>query len=548
MPSGQQARGRAEAISVSATAAPYRSQLPVGRGGFGQLLHAEWTKFRTVRGWVITAIAAALLIVLFAYLGTFRHQNGGICIGANPSSGTCQSFAHPTPPLGPGGEAVSDTYYFVHRALAGDGSITARVGKMTGLLQAGGGNGSGTSFGDMAGVHGAVQSWAKAGLIVTASTKPGSAYAAVMLTGAHGVRMQSDYTHDTAGPAVSADSARWLRLTRSGTTLTGYASANRRTWTKVATATLARLPQTVQAGLFVTSPQTAPTPQALVPGSGGEATGATALFDQLGLDGGWSPGGWSAHNVGDAGVLPTLTSVGYHRSGSGVTLTGSGDIAPSVGAGDTDRNALTGVFIGLIVLIVLGAMFITGEYRRGLIHTTLAASPQRGRVLIAKAIVIAAVAFLAGAAAAAVSIPLGNHILRTNGNFVYPASTLTQLRVILGTGALAALAGVLALALGAALRRGAGAVTAAIVLIVLPYTLAFAAALPAGAAQWLLRITPAAGFAIQQTLPQYHQVSYLYTPSEGFYPLAPGVGLAVLGGYALVALLVAHRLLRTRDA
>jgi hypothetical protein len=169
-------------------------------------------------------------------------------------------------------------------------------------------------------------------------------------------------------------------------------------------------------------------------------------------------------------------------------------------------------------------------------------------VLIAKAIVIAVVAFVAGAAAAAVSIPLGNHILRTNGNFVYPAGTLTQLRVILGTGALVALAAVLALALGTALRRGAGAVTAAIVLLVLPYMLAFASALPASVSEWLMRITPDAAFAIEQTLPQYHQVSYLYTPADGFYPLAPATGLAVLAAYALVALLIANRLLHTRDA
>jgi hypothetical protein len=62
---------------MTATTVPYRSQLPAGRDGFAQLLHAEWTKFRTVRGWVIGAVAAALLIVLFAYLGTFRQQNGG---------------------------------------------------------------------------------------------------------------------------------------------------------------------------------------------------------------------------------------------------------------------------------------------------------------------------------------------------------------------------------------------------------------------------------------------------------------------------------------
>ena len=166
---------------------------------------------------------------------------------------------------------------------------------------------------------------------------------------------------------------------------------------------------------------------------------------------------------------------------------------------------------------------------------------------MAKAVVIAAIAFLVGAAAAAVSIPLGNHILRSNGNFVYPASTLTQLRVILGTGALLALAAVLSLAVGTALRRSAAAVTAVIVLIVVPFVLAFASALPAGVSDWLLRLTPAAAFAVEQTMPQYHQVNYLYAPSEGFYPLAPGLGLGVLIAYTLAALLIARYLLRTRD-
>ena len=307
----------------------------------------------------------------------------------------------------------------------------------------------------------------------------------------------------------------------------------------------------MQGGLFVTSPQTVPPQQALVPGGSTKATGATATFGAPGLEGGWSSGGWAAQNVGssvDHALLPVLSSVGYQRSGAGFTVTGSGDIAPSVGGGETDRDPLTGVFAGLIAMIVLGTLFITAEYRRGLIRTTLTASPRRGRVLVAKAAVIAAVAFVVGSAAAAISIPLGIHILRSNGNYVYPASTLTQLRVIFGTGALVALAGVLALALGTVLRRGAAAVTVVIVLIILPYVLAFGSALPAGASQWLMRITPAAAFAVEQTLPQYHQVAYLYTPAEGFYPLSPGVGLAVLGAYALVALLVANRLLHTRDA
>ncbi len=41
--------------------------------------------------------------------------------------------------------------------------------------------------------------------------KPGSAYAAVMVTGGHGIRMQYDYTHDIAGQGGSPSSAAPLR-------------------------------------------------------------------------------------------------------------------------------------------------------------------------------------------------------------------------------------------------------------------------------------------------------------------------------------------------
>ena len=41
-------------------------------------------------------------------------------------------------------------------------------------------------------------------------------------------------------------------------------------------------------------------------------------------------------------------------------------------------------------------------------------------------------------------------------------------------------------------------VTTVIVVIVLPYILGVGSFLPEGASQWLLRITPAAAFAIQQ--------------------------------------------------
>jgi hypothetical protein len=84
--------------------------------------------------------------------------------------------------------------------------------------------------------------------------------------------------------------------------------------------------------------------------------------------------------------------------------------------------------------------------------------------------------------------------------------------------------------------------------IVLPYILGTTGILPAGAAQWLLRVTPAAAFAIQQSVPAYPQVTASYTPAGGYFPLAPWAGFAVLCGYAALALAVAWYLLRRRDA
>ena len=74
------------------------------------------------------------------------------------------------------------------------------------------------------------------------------------------------------------------------------------------------------------------------------------------------------------------------------------------------------------------------------------------------------------------------------------------------------------------------------------------AVLPAGAADWLLRVTPAAGFAIQQYVPAYPQVSNAYPPQYGYFPLAPWAGFAVLCAWAALALWLAAFLLRRRDA
>jgi hypothetical protein len=101
----------------------------------------------------------------------------------------------------------------------------------------------------------------------------------------------------------------------------------------------------------------------------------------------------------------------------------------------------------------------------------------------------------------------------------------------------------------------------AIAVIFVPYLLAIVPPLQSGPVgltggglalggrELLLRITPAAGFSVQQAVPRFSQVTGVsYTPNWGYYPLAPWVGFAVECAWAAAALALAFYLLRRRDA
>jgi ABC-2 type transport system ATP-binding protein len=168
------------------------------------------------------------------------------------------------------------------------------------------------------------------------------------------------------------------------------------------------LPSTVQAGLFVTSPDA-------VTAENAGPTLATAVFDHITVSGTRPGSRWTSGNVEADGTYQSLSG-GFSQTSSTFTVRGSGDIAPAVAnAGSSGKPADQGVigeFAGLIVVIVVATMFITAEYRRGLIRTTLAATPWRGQVLAAKALVIGAVTSAAGLAGTAIAVLLGAYMLR----------------------------------------------------------------------------------------------------------------------------------------
>ncbi len=526
------------------------------RGGFGGVLRAEWTKFRSVRGWVIGMILAALLTIL---LGVFTAANGQVACGPNGLSQETGKACLPYVPHGPGGEVVTDSFTFVRQSLTGNGSITARVTELTGEhanlgagpVQVGGGN-----------MVPGLAAWAKAGIIIKQSTRQGSAYAAMMATGSNGVRMQYDYTGDIAGlpGSVSPTHPRWLRLARSGDTISGYDSADGTHWTEVGTVQLTGLPSTVQVGLFATSPDYTVTQNSFGGGTSNSGPSqATGVFDDVSLTGA-SPGTWTGTTIGSqgpAGHKPgrRLGPAPFTRSGGTFTVTGSGNIAPvTPGLGGqglpsvTIGQSLVGAFVGLIAIVTVAAMFFSTEYRRGLIRTTLAATPGRGTVLAAKAVVIGAVAFAAGLAAAVVSIAVGVPKEESHGQVLLTVPAATEVRVIVGTAAMLAVAAVLAVALGAIMRRSAAAITIAVLIVVMPLLLDVLNAVPAGVGDWLLRLTPAAGLAVEQSIPRYPQVTTVTAPAVGgYYPLSPYAGFAVLCLWTAAALALALVMLRRRD-
>ena len=545
---------------TTGTVAPHRSPLTPERESFWHLVHAEWTKFRTVRGWVIAVLVTIVAIGAGAFLGA--DVSGG-CGGGHAASSGASAAACPAQPTGPGGVPVQDVFYFAHQPVTGNGTITVQMTSLTGQFIVG------TSNGGFQTAPGGLQPWSKAGIIIKQNTSQGSAYAAMMVTGSNGVRMQWDYVNDTPGlgkgageaGGVSASSPRWLRLARDGDTISGYDSADGTHWTLAGTATLPGLTSTVQAGLFAAGTSIESYPAdfrvADVPDNFGAM--ATGVFRHIRLS--WPATGWTGTNVGGAGPNGNgapLPGTLRQRAGT-ITVAGDGDISPAAGntyagSGQSLQRALAGTFFGLIPLIVVAAMFITAEYRRGLIHVSLTAAPRRGRLLAAKAVVIGAVGFVAGLVAATLALAVGTHLL--HGNLQWPVSLLTEARMVAGTGALLAVAAVLALAIGTIVRRSAAAVAIVILVIFVPFLLAFnplpgsqpQGSGPGGGGGWPLQITPAAALSVQQAVPQFHQLIAIYSLNAGYYPLAPWAGLAVECAWAAAALALAFFLLRRRDA
>ncbi len=126
--------------------------------------------------------------------------------------------------------------------------------------------------------------------------------------------------------------------------------------------------------------------------------------------------------------------------------------------------SLTGLFIGQLIIVVLGAIVITSEYSTGMVRTSLWAMPRRSTLYAAKGIVFGTIALVTGLITSFLAFFVGQAILSTQNLGVsigYPEA----LRTALGGGLFLAACGLLAFGLGAILRHTAGAISAGIGLL-----------------------------------------------------------------------------------
>ncbi|MCD0447546.1 PQQ-dependent sugar dehydrogenase [Glycomyces sp. A-F 0318] len=177
---------------------------------------------------------------------------------------------------------ATDEFHFVHQALAGDGSITARLTSQTDT-----------------------NPWAKAGVMVKESTAEGAAYASIAVTPEHGAHFQADFGTDGGGFDYEAGAA-WLRLTREGDLFTAELSADGEDWAVIGSA---EVPMSADAriGLFATAHD--------------NTRFSTAVFDSVAVDAGDPSAGWTCQDVGD----PALAGQAAFDPDGTVAVTGAGD-------------------------------------------------------------------------------------------------------------------------------------------------------------------------------------------------------------------------------
>lgn len=191
------------------------------------------------------------------------------------------------------------------------------------------------------------------------------------------------------------------------------------------------------------------------------------------------------------------------------------------------------VFVGQLVVAVLGVMVISSEYTTGMIRSTLQAQPRRITVLAAKVAVFAVLMLVVGELLSFAAFTVGRLLI--SGHIQVNLADSGVTRAVVGAGLYIAVLGLFSLAFGAILRHTAGAITAVLGLILIVSNLT--GLLPDS---W--------GHHINAWMPTNAGQLIMQAQQAPDDLLSPWQGLGVFAGWTVLLLVVAAVLFHTRDA
>ncbi|MBF4602771.1 ABC transporter permease subunit [Curtobacterium sp. VKM Ac-2884] len=235
--------------------------------------------------------------------------------------------------------------------------------------------------------------------------------------------------------------------------------------------------------------------------------------------------------------------------GIGVLLAAFADNGGQGLTGDAARNALvlystSGTMLSSLIVAVIGALVVTGEYGTGMIRSSFAAVPRRSVALAAKAIVLAVAVFATSAvsvwATAFTTLPIAA------GRNVEASLDASVAMPLLGASVYLTLIALLAFAVGVVLRSTAGAIAGVLgLMLVAPVVVQLVQSFTG--ADWLGTLTNLLPQNAGQPLMQFGtEVTSGW--HDGVLALGGWSGFAVLLAWVVVASVTALALVEKRDA
>lgn len=223
--------------------------------------------------------------------------------------------------------------------------------------------------------------------------------------------------------------------------------------------------------------------------------------------------------------------------GAGLTTLicwGNADWLASDDADESPGSFITwGMMFAPVCAVIIGVLTVTTEYGTGMIRTTLAAVPNRGRVMAAKAVVVTSVLFVIGTLTALIGYVGGNYFLDREGIGMPLEGDVA--RAMYGSGLFVAGLALFSMAVGFLVRHTAAAISIVLALIFVVGNMVML--IPGDFGLWISRVMPGnAGGEIA-------------TPVS-FIPdlLDPWPGFGVFAAETAVLVALAWYMLRKRDA